>query len=70
MQCMCFIIIVFVIIVIIVIIHCLNVVRCIIVYLKYIIIIMKFQKKLFSFTEHWHFSNEGFKLLHGLNFCS
>ena len=27
------------------IIHCLNVVRCIIVYLKYIIIIMKFQKK-------------------------
>ena len=27
------------------IIHCLNIVRCIIVYLKYIIIIMKFQKK-------------------------
>ena len=27
------------------IIHCLNVVRCIIIYLKYIIIIMKFQKK-------------------------
>ena len=30
------------------IIHCLNVVRCIIVYLKYIIIIMKFQKKLLN----------------------
>ena len=27
------------------IIHCLNIVRCIIVYLKYIIVIMKFQKK-------------------------
>ena len=30
------------------IIHCFNAVRCIIVYLKYIIIIMKFQKELYK----------------------